>query len=76
MFERYTEGARRALFFARLEASEIGGLALETDDVLLGLFRAGEGYLSNVFTRSDLSYAAHTDHATSAVASICPCSSV
>lgn len=53
----YTERARRALFFARLEASEIGGLAVETDHVLLGLLRAGKGYSSTLFARSDLSHA-------------------
>jgi hypothetical protein len=33
MFERYTESARRALFFARYEVSERGGLVLDTEHV-------------------------------------------
>ena len=39
MFERYTEKARRVIFFARHEASELGSLAIEPDHVLLGLIR-------------------------------------
>ncbi len=39
MFERYTEAARRALFFARYEASELGAMAIETEHILLGLVR-------------------------------------
>jgi enamine deaminase RidA (YjgF/YER057c/UK114 family) len=39
MFERYTEAARRALFFARYEASQIGGVTIESEHLLLGLIR-------------------------------------
>jgi ATP-dependent Clp protease ATP-binding subunit ClpC len=41
MFERYTENARRALFFARYEASELGDLVINTEHLLLGLVRSG-----------------------------------
>ena len=41
MFERYTESARRALFFARYEASELGDLVINTEHLLLGLVRSG-----------------------------------
>ena len=44
MFERYTEAARRVLFFARYEASQLGGVAIETDHVLLGLTREAKGH--------------------------------
>jgi ATP-dependent Clp protease ATP-binding subunit ClpC len=37
MFERYTEGARRVIFFARYEASEFGSPFIETEYLLLGL---------------------------------------
>lgn len=37
MFERFTEGARRALFFARFEVSELGGPAIEAEHLLLGI---------------------------------------
>jgi ATP-dependent Clp protease ATP-binding subunit ClpC len=39
MFERYTEEARRALFFARDEASRRGSFSIESDHLLLGLIR-------------------------------------
>src|SRR5215475_1942201 len=39
MFERYTENARRTIFFARYEASQFGSLAIETEHLLLGLLR-------------------------------------
>lgn len=41
MFERYTESARRALFFARYESSQLGSLSIETEHMLLGLVREG-----------------------------------
>src|SRR5919205_801714 len=34
MFERYTERARRVLFFARYEASQLGSISIETEHVL------------------------------------------
>src|ERR1700738_5187068 len=39
MFERYTEKARRVIFFARYEASHYGSSEIETDHLLLGLLR-------------------------------------
>lgn len=39
MFERYTEKARRAIFFARYEASQYGSPFIETEHLLLGLLR-------------------------------------
>ena len=39
MFERYTEKARRVIFFARYEASMFGSPYIETEHVLLGLLR-------------------------------------
>jgi len=39
MFERYTEHARRALFFARYECLQAGQLAIEPEHLLLGLVR-------------------------------------
>jgi ATP-dependent Clp protease ATP-binding subunit ClpA len=39
MFERYTEKARRTIFFARYEASQYGGSYIETEHLLLGLLR-------------------------------------
>jgi ATP-dependent Clp protease ATP-binding subunit ClpC len=39
MFERFTEKARRAVFFARYEASQYGNSYIETEHLLLGLWR-------------------------------------
>jgi Clp amino terminal domain, pathogenicity island component len=39
MFERYTEGARRTIFFARYEASQYGSRKIETEHLLLGILR-------------------------------------
>ena len=39
MFERYTEKARRSVFFARYEASQYGNPYIETEHLLLGLWR-------------------------------------
>src|SRR5438105_3630272 len=39
MFERYTEKARRVIFFARYEASMFGAPAIEPEHLLLGLMR-------------------------------------
>src|SRR6266404_495814 len=39
MFERYTEKARRAIFYSRYEASEYGSPYIETEHLLLGLLR-------------------------------------
>ncbi len=40
MFEKYTEKARRAIFFARYEASQFGSPTIETEHLLLGVLRA------------------------------------
>src|SRR2546422_10587240 len=39
MFERYTEKARRVIFFARCEAGQFGGRTIESECLLLGLLR-------------------------------------
>jgi ketosteroid isomerase-like protein len=39
MFERYTEKARRVIFFARYEASTFGSPHIKTEHLLLGLLR-------------------------------------
>lgn len=45
MFERYTEKARRVIFFARYEASESGSPYIETEHLLLAILRE-DTYLS------------------------------
>src|SRR5579875_2545413 len=39
MFEKYTERARRVIFFGRYEASQFGSPYIETEHLLLGLLR-------------------------------------
>lgn len=39
MFERYTESARRTIFFGRYEASQFGSPEIDTEHLLLGLLR-------------------------------------
>jgi hypothetical protein len=39
MFERFTEKARRVIFFARYEASQFGSQFIETEHMLLGILR-------------------------------------
>jgi hypothetical protein len=39
MFERFTEHARRSIFFARYEASALGTLQITTEELLLGILR-------------------------------------
>jgi len=42
MFERYTEEARRSLFFARYESSILGSISIEPEHLLLGILRQGQ----------------------------------
>src|SRR5258708_32703904 len=51
MFERYTEKARRAVFFARYEASQFGSPYIETEHLLLGILREDKT-LTNTFLHS------------------------
>jgi hypothetical protein len=43
MLERYTERARRVIFFARYEASQFGSHEINTEHLLLGLLREERG---------------------------------
>jgi ATP-dependent Clp protease ATP-binding subunit ClpA len=51
MFERYTEKARRVIFFARYEASQFGSPYIETEHLLLAVLRE-DGALVNRLVRS------------------------
>ena len=57
MFERYTEKARRVIFFARYEASQFGSPYIETEHLLLGILREDKA-LSHRFLRSHSSFEA------------------
>lgn len=39
MFERFTERARRTIFFARYEAAQLGSPTIETEHLVLGILR-------------------------------------
>jgi predicted enzyme related to lactoylglutathione lyase len=45
MFERYTEKARRVIFFARYEASQFGSPQIQAEYILLGLMREDKALL-------------------------------
>lgn len=51
MFERFNEKARRALFFARYEASKLGSRIIESEHILLGILREGEDSVTELFRR-------------------------
>ena len=48
MFERFTEKARRVIFFARYEASQYGSPFIETEHLLLGILRKDKGLTNRV----------------------------
>ncbi|MEP7342347.1 MAG: ATP-dependent Clp protease ATP-binding subunit [Acidobacteriota bacterium] len=52
MFERYTEKARRVIFFARYEASQFGAIQIEAEHILLGLIREDRNLTYRFFHRS------------------------
>jgi ATP-dependent Clp protease ATP-binding subunit ClpC len=54
MFERYTEKARRVIFFARYEASQFGAPAIDAEHILLGLMREDKALSNRFFLRSHL----------------------
>ncbi len=51
MLERFTEKARRVIFFARYEASQYGSPCIETEHLLLGLVREDKT-LANRYLRA------------------------
>ncbi|HXG93904.1 MAG TPA: Clp protease N-terminal domain-containing protein [Blastocatellia bacterium] len=50
MFEKYTEKARRVIFFARYEASMLGTQAIEAEHILLGLLREDKQITEHFFS--------------------------
>lgn len=49
MFQRYTEKARRVIFFARYEASQYGSPCIDTEHILLGLLREDVALMHEIF---------------------------
>ncbi len=52
MFEKYTEKARRVIFFARYEASQLGSRSIETEHILLGLLREDKALAGRFLPRA------------------------
>jgi hypothetical protein len=48
MFERYTETARRSLFFARYEASVLGSRSIGTEHLLLGILKQPDALVTHL----------------------------
>ena len=53
MFERYTEKARRVIFFARYEASQYGSPYIETEHLLLGIMREDRALVKQFLGQSN-----------------------
>jgi len=52
MFEKYTEKARRVIFFARYEASQLGSPTIEAEHLLLGLIREDKNLTVRYFPKA------------------------
>jgi ATP-dependent Clp protease ATP-binding subunit ClpC len=48
VFERYTEKARRTVFFARYEASQYGSPFIETEHLILGMLREDKALINRI----------------------------
>ena len=55
MFEKYSERARRIVFFARYEASQCGSPLIETEHILLGLIREDRSLTLRFFPGNNVS---------------------
>ena len=55
MFERFDQVARRVLFFARYEASELGSETIAPEHILLGIIREEKGRAWEVLSKGKLS---------------------
>lgn len=55
MFERYTESARRALFYSRYEVSLVGATSIEPEHLLVGVAVAARGMVARILEHAGLS---------------------
>jgi ATP-dependent Clp protease ATP-binding subunit ClpC len=53
MFEKYTDKARRTIFFARYEVSKLGGQLISPEHLLLGLLREDDSVLPRLLGEQD-----------------------
>ncbi len=68
MFERYTEAARRTLFFARFESSQFGSLSIAPEHLLVGVLREPTPIVDSLFS----THAASIDAVRGAIADRTP----
>jgi ATP-dependent Clp protease ATP-binding subunit ClpC len=61
VFELFTERARRMLFFARYEASQLGSTSIESEHLLLGLLRECRGVAKRLIEEHVALGALHLD---------------
>ncbi|MFQ5878253.1 MAG: ATP-dependent Clp protease ATP-binding subunit [Acidobacteriota bacterium] len=54
MFEKYTEKAKKVLFLARYEASQMGSRVIGSEHLLLGLIKEGDDLVRDLFARSSV----------------------
>lgn len=54
MFEKYNERARRALFFARYEATKLSSRVIDSEHILLGILWEGEETVHEIFRRFEV----------------------
>lgn len=54
MFERYTEKARRVVFFARYEAGQFGASSIDAEHLLLGLMREDKALANRFFLKAHM----------------------
>ena len=54
MFEKFTEKAKRVLFLARYEASQVGTKVIGTEHILLGLLKEGDEITREIFSRLNI----------------------
>jgi len=54
MFEKYTEKAKKILFLARYEASQMGSKVIGSEHLLLGLLKEGDELVQELFARANV----------------------
>jgi len=54
MFEKFTEKAKRVLFLARYEASQVSSTVIGTEHILLGLLKEGDETIREIFSRLNI----------------------
>ncbi len=64
MFERYTDAARRSIFFARYEASQFGSKFIECHHLLLGLLHESSDVFRPLFQSPDAPEAIRNEYKT------------